>query len=126
MTKRKQPRPPTRAPHGSPQFNEEAGDGCDAKGKARVRSHRGQRLVAEGDRPGHAVNGEEAIQRAEAALDALDAWILAGCPGGPWKALEPLAVLRGYLSVPFPPTPGPGVFAEAVNAGGGASKAEAA
>jgi hypothetical protein len=34
---------------------------------------------------------------AEQALAQLDRWVMSRCVGGPWKALEPLGVLRQYL-----------------------------
>lgn len=48
------------------------------------------------------MNQSHAKQRAAAAVRTLDAWILAACPGGPWKALEPLEVLREYFAADAP------------------------
>ena len=36
-------------------------------------------------------------QSAMAAVEELESWVTNGCPGGPWKALGPLGVLRAHL-----------------------------
>ncbi len=39
-----------------------------------------------------------ALQQPAADVDHLTGWIADGCPGGPWKALEPLQRLAGFVA----------------------------
>ncbi len=54
---------------------------------------------------------------AMAAVDELDDWIMKRCPGGPWRAIQPIGVIRDHIRQLASPTPAPQPTDEATDAG---------
>lgn len=69
----------------------------EANGQARVdefcRRHPGQKVKLYPHQP--SATGGDAVQ----AVEALDQWIIAGCPGGPWRGLEHVGLLKQHFAL---------------------------